>query len=704
MKKVIALILTLAIFTSMLAACSKTPSSGNDDGTTDTGNVSTDNGNSDDSSDDATTETAEKEAPMLAEQVKAGTLPALEERLPIADDVMVEPDVISLGKYGGSLTSTMNDAGHWGWGPYTEQSMFRFKQDGSGQVEANVCKDFYANDDATVWTIELREGMKWSDGHPFTADDIIFYYDHMSTPALNPDRTAIAVDAEGYYPAYTSKPYNCYQVDVNGVKYWAKFDKVDDYTFTVTFAAPKPDFPVAVAVDNKWMFLPKHFYVNYVARKDGVADDATFPLITEEQAIANANKDFGKQWEDYSTMGKDIGYYNWDYAIVPQIRSFIAVKDNWNTVGETYELVRNPYFWKVDSEGRQLPYLDSIKFQIINDNDQIVLKQTAGEIDLSTAGAADFATVATATQASHTPVQWIAPDWSTGPSLSLCQTVMDLDKRALFQDKRFREALSISVDRNLMNATLMNGQSKPAQSSVPEGALGYDPEWQSKWTEYDIVKANSLLDEITEPWDGKEGTFRKMKGTDKDVEIVISIADASNEGDQVALLQSAFKTIGVKLSSKVDADIAKSILVNDIEAKFEGFSVTTPAIRPDAIVPMRNFNCWYGAYGKWYEDGKSTVNGGIEPTGDMLELTKAYEAIKNATGATRDQVVSENVQKIYDLHKENIWVIAFLAPLPMNWIVSNNVKNFPSNIVYADEYRFASMMRPEQLYLENPNE
>ena len=651
--------------------------------------------------DDANVAVNEKEAPMLAEQVKAGTIPALEERLPVASDVMVEPDVMSLGEYGGSVTSTTNDQGHWGWGPYTEQGMFRFKQDGTGEVEANVCKAYSTNEDSTVWTIELREGMKWSDGEAFTADDIIFYYDHVSTPALNEDRSAVAVDAEGYYPAYTTKPYNCYQTVKDGVSYWAVFEKVDDYKFTVTFAAPKPSFPTDVAVDNKWMFLPKHFYINYVARKDGVSDDASFPLITEEQAIAKANTDFGKVWDNYGTMGKDIGYYNWDYAIIPQIRSFIAVKDNWNTVGETYELVRNPYFFKTDSEGRQLPYLDSLKFVIVNDNDQIVLKQTAGEFDIASVLSSDYSTVATATQATHTPVQWVTADWSSPPALSLCQTVMDLDKRALFQDIRFREALSISVDRDLMNATLMNGQTKPAQAAPAEGSIAYDADWASQWTEFDIAKANTLLDEITEPWDGTDGTYRKMLGTDKDLEIVITIKDPSTQGDAISILQSSYKLIGIKISDKVDADMANAILNNDIEAELASVSVTSPAVRPDSVVPMRNFCTWYGAYGKWYEDGKTTANGGIEPTGAMLDLITAYDAIKTASGDTREQVVAENVQKIYDLHKENNWIIGFLAPLPTQWIVNNNVKNFPAGVVNADEYRFTSMMRPEQLYLIN---
>lgn len=642
---------------------------------------------------------SEKEAPMLKAKTDAGELPKLEERLPDQGDIMVEPDVVSLGQYGGSITLTTNDSARWTWGPLTEQSMFRFKQDGSGEVEPNICKNFYSNEDATVWTIEMRKGMKWSDGEPFTADDVIFYYDHMSTPALKPDRSAVAVDDPAYYPAYTSKPYNCYQATVDGIRYWAEFKKVDDYKFTVEFKAPKPSFPADVAVDNKWMALPKHFYKNYVARKDNVADDSSFPLITEEQAIANANRDFGKQWDSYSTLGKDIGYYNWDYAIVPQLRSFIAVKDNWDKVGETYELVRNPYFFKTDSEGRQLPYLDSIKIQIINEKDQVALKAAAGEFDAVIASGEDFSTISTSTQQTHDVKQWISADWSSEHAIQLNQTVKDEDKRKLFQDAAFREALSISVDRNLLNATLMNGQSQPAQSSVPYGSNGYDETWSSRWTEFDVAKANQLLDGITEPWNGTEGTYRKMKGTSKDLEIIISISDMSKEGDFLSLLTSAYKKIGIKISSKVDADIAKSILVNDVEAQLKKVSTVTPAIRPDDIVPMRNYACWYGAYGKWYEDGKSEANGGMAPSGDMLELINAYEAIKNAAGADRETVISENVQKIYDLHKKNLWVIGFLKPMPVNWIVNKNLKNFPADIMYSDEFRTTNLARPEQFYL-----
>ena len=695
MKRKMSLFLVILLSISLLASCGGGGGTSNSEGASE--------GKTEDSEASApavaeNTDFSEKEAPMLHEMVEAGEIPPLEERLPAPEGIMVEPDIVSLGKYGGDLTITTLDSGLWNWGFYAEQNMFRFKQDNSGEVEANVAKEFYPNGDATVWTIKLREGMRWSDGEPFTVDDVIFYYDHMATPALNEDRTAKEPEEEGYYNMYTGKSYSCYISEVNGKRHWAKFDKVNDYEFTVTFAAPKPTFPVAAAVDNKWMYQAKHFFKNYVSRKDGIMDDPSFPFITEEEAIANANRDFGLQFESYSTMGNKIGYVNWAYHIVPSLRSFIAHKDNWDTVGETYVLTRNPYFWKTDSEGRQLPYLDEIKVKIINEMDQVTLQAMAGEFDIYEPKNNDFAEVATALKDTHSLNAWITAQWSTDETLQLNQTVKDLDKRALFQDIRFREALSIAVDRNLLNETLRNGMVHPQQAAVPEGLPGYDAEWSQKWTEFDVEKANTLLDEITELWDRADGTFRKMKGTNKEIEIILSVREPSESANFTSLLQSAFKNIGVKLSIKVDPEYRTAMLSNDVEASVEVTTLSTPAVRPDSIVPMRNVAVWHSAYGKWYEDGKSEVNGGIEPTGDVMELVKAHEIIQSESGPDRQKVVDENVKKIYDLHKKNIWIIGYLSPLPIRNMVNNKLQGIPADLLNVDEFRFMGLARPEQFW------
>ena len=163
-------------------------------------------------------------------------------------------------------------------------------------------------------------------------------------------------------------------------------------------------------------------------------------------------------------------------------------------------------------------------------------------------------------------------------------------------------------------------------------------------------------------------------------------------------MKTSFGKIGVKLSEKANQEVGTAILANDVEATNEVIATINPALRPDSVIPMRNFMCWCSAYGKWFEDGKSTANGGIEPEGDMLELITCYENIKNATGADRDKVIEENNKRIYELHKENVWAIGYLSSIPTYFLIDNNLMNFPEGMINCDEFRWTSIARPEQLY------
>ena len=118
--------------------------------------------------------------------------------------------------------------------------LFRFKTDGT--VEPNVAKGYDVNDDATVYTIYLREGMKWSDGEPFTADDVIFFYYEMCVEET-----------------FGKSLWDCFKVtDPDGNDSIAKFEKVDDYTFTVTFEYSKPTFLENLLMER--CFAPAHWY------------------------------------------------------------------------------------------------------------------------------------------------------------------------------------------------------------------------------------------------------------------------------------------------------------------------------------------------------------------------------------------------------------------------------------------------------------
>ena len=218
MKKTIALILALVLALS-LAACARPQGSDPTDGPTD-GPKPTDKPDDPTNPPDPT-EPPEiegfKEAPFIT---NLGTYGNVEDRLPVKDDVKVEDDAyLTVGKYGGELHRTAS-TGNWNAGKPIEEGLFLFRADGT--VVPNVAKSWEISEDSTVYTIHLREGMKWSDGEPFTAEDCVWFYNAICLNKL---------DSKGVRA--------CHQ-DANGDP--AVVEKVDDYTFTVTFGTPKYDF------------------------------------------------------------------------------------------------------------------------------------------------------------------------------------------------------------------------------------------------------------------------------------------------------------------------------------------------------------------------------------------------------------------------------------------------------------------------------
>ena len=149
---------------------------------------------------------------------------------------------------------------------------------------------------------------------------------------------------------------------------------------------------------------------------------------------------------------------------------------------------------------------------------------------------------------------------------------------------------------------LQTGQAQPWQDSPSKALQGMIPNGLRNGLSIMWIKANQLLDGLTEPWNKAEGTYRKMKGTDRDLEIVLMIAENGLDeyGDFIGLAESAYKQIGVKLLYKVRSDVAQAILSNEEEAVIGGSEngCVAPVLRPDDIVPMRNYKAWYGAYGK----------------------------------------------------------------------------------------------------------
>ncbi len=644
----------------------------------------------------------EKEAPMLAEQVAAGTLPALADRLPVEADLFVETEYSpeETPSYGGTLRT--NNGGMWYYGPNAEEPLFRLLDDGT--VEANVAKGYDLSDDGLVYTIYLREGMKWSDGTPFTATDCVYYYNYVLVTDVDNETGKVTKSNAGRY-------YNWYMTaDENGVMRPAQVRYVDDTTFTITLYSPKPTLLQAIAIDNKWMFCPKEWYkdimVNDAAAPhwSGEADlkligGEGLPTITEEQALANAlAKSELYNFENAAKLGDQLGYRYWQYAGRPTVRP-------WNIVSaltdQTLVFERNPYYWKVDAEGRQLPYIDKVEY-VTMDASLYAQEKIAGNLDLIRFDSSDFP-IYKASEAigNYRVTTDIVPNWAS-VSFEFNQGYKDLQYRALFANIDFRHALSIAVDRDEVNEILYNGMMTPAQFAPAAGTAEYIEGGPDKWIEYNIDEANALLDGIEGiSKDRNADGYRTFVGGEHDGQAITiefeTRADAPNDAQLVALLAKYMKPLGLQIVESNNTDnnarnekyYAGDIYMAAVNSSSGSFSVM---LRPDAVSANRNNCAFVGKYGLEHADALTP-----EPGSAMEELVNATKALVSASTLEDLQAAA---QRIVKSHFDNTWVIGILNSNKTFDAVANRVHNYRDGFVSCDELRFLGNTRPYSWFIQ----
>ncbi len=606
---------------------------------------------------------ATHEAPMLHAMVEDGSLPPLEERLPIASDVMVE-EVHEEGQYGGDWRMPWKGIDDkWALSFITEEALFRFRTDGEG-VEPNVAKGYDVNDDATEYTIYLREGMKWSDGEPFTAADVLFYWDHMLLPET-----------------FGKALYDCYySVDPEtGERVRAEVEKVDDYTVKITHAFPSPLFLERVAIDNKWFFAPAHFYETILPEFIG---DARAQEVAEEWGFADAG-----------ALGKWTGYYYWVWPERPTVRAWVASND---PNSQRFIMERNPYFWKTDPEGNQLPYIDRIVVDKA-EGDTALLDAISGGIDLLGFPFTDFTMLKeNESQGDYRVIQWNSSALaSTGVMLN--QTFDDPHLRPLFRDIRFREALSVAVDREALSEIVTDGLTEPRQAALLPGIPNYRASWETKWIDYDVDRANALLDEIGLPWNSEHTRRSFSDGTPLELVIFYSQDGNATRDAESELLKSYYEAVGITtIIRPIDQGLYHEMkYANQIPASLlGGIGTVNVAFRPDNFLPLRVLTEWYGHYGLYNQtEGEE----GVEPTGDVAKLLENWSRV---VAAKSREEVDEWADRIIDLHEKNVWMIGYTSPLPHLFIVKNDMRNVPSGLVFCDEFRGIGHGRPSQFFFE----
>ena len=396
-------------------------------------------------------------------------------------------------------------------------------------------------------------------------------------------------------------------------------------------------------------------------------------------------------YADLNAYNKDLTYYYWLIVGRPTLRAW-QIQNDFNDQLITW--ARNPYFWKVDENGQQLPYADKLEFMRFSEDTQALLWTMDGTLDVNVVSITNIVELMDNQQSGgYRLVEWGETKWA-GHAIQLNQAIQDEKLRGLFQNVNFRHALSIAVNRQQICDLVDDGFSVPRQSSPADGTMGASEEWATKWIEQDTAGAEALLTEcgLTK---GADGYWCFEDGT----QVVLNLQYNEEVHSKVAeLLVNDFEAIGLKTTSRIyDRSIMeemRSANTHEITLNWEMFDAVSVALRPDYIIPTRDYPPWATEFGLWYmTDGKE----GMEPSAEVKAMLETFDKLKAATDpAVRDELSLE----ILKMHQENIWEIGFTSRVPRLNAVKTSLHNFPEGLINADEFREMGLAHPHTWWMD----
>ena len=407
------------------------------------------------------------EAPMLAALVASGELPPVEERLPETPRVL---EVAEIGTYGGALQQVRNlDASDWLAWVMTKEPLTIISPDLLSTLP-NVAREFEVSEDGTTITFTLRPGMRWSDGAPFGVDDLLFWYeDLISNKELTPEPIS-----------YFTRNNELLVVS-----------KVDDNTVTFTFSLPNS--PFVDMIGTWWMyFVPQYAPKHYMSQ--------FHPTYTDREKLNDLVKSEGfASWPELYHSKDCVGHPS-QGVHDPACPSLGPWQFQDPKTAPVQTAVRNPYYFKIDPEGNQLPYIDRVERPLISDTEAWLLKVVAGEEDVVLGSFLDPGKNFTFLKQNEARGGYKVKTftwWRNHSTLYFNHTTADEVKAELYANKDFRIALSHAINRDEINGLLFGGRYTPSQLSPNSGPPFHgERDMFKQFIEYDPDKANAMLDEI----------------------------------------------------------------------------------------------------------------------------------------------------------------------------------------------------------------
>lgn len=606
---------------------------------------------------------SQKEAPALTQAVEKGELPSLSERLPSEPKVLT---VEEYGAYGGMWRQTVTNAtkGHAFSmvGKYQGTNLVIWNDDHS-EIVPNIAKSVRLSEDAKQLDVTLRAGMKWSDGSPMTTADVEFWWKAYATNTTVAPGTSTWDDAT---------------LVIN-----------DETSFTMTFEEPRP-FILSRMADGStgsYWFMPKHYLSQFHGDYSTNATEIAQELMFDNWVNCFLDR------MDYTT--------NPD---MPVLSPWVLKTDG--TAATQLVLERNPYYWVTDDQGRQLPYIDTCLINIVQDDELVVAKVVSGEFEIAYASVmermSDYSFFAQNKATGDYEIYTYEFDEPNAMNIHINTTAKNPEKRAYFQQKDFRAALSYAIDREeiiRLQYTVGKYASVARQFAPTEASPYYDETLATQYTEYNVEEANRLLDSVG--LNKKDADEYRLMSNGKILTIQIDVPQYSSQWNDVAnLIANYWNAVGIKATTKpMDTSLWETRCAgNDFDCTVftggGGFEILSDLSVNDYT--GYDYFAWpqrYAAGGYTWRATNGT--GGTEPMQCVKDLwSLGEELVKTADKTEQDRLVKE----ILKIHKDNFLIMGICSRLPAVYLVKNNMHNV-SELSPSWSYGFTGHGNPEQYWI-----
>ena len=588
-----------------------------------------------------------EEPPALAEQVAAGKLPPMAERLPKApyvDDLGsrgLEP-----GRYGGTLRLLMG-----GSRDVRQMVVYGYARLVGYQKDLTLTPDILEKlevEENRIFTFHLRPGHRWSDGQPFTSEDFRYWWEDIANnEKLFPVGPPVVLKAGGAFP---------------------KVEFPDETTVRYTWPEPHPTFLQELAKARPlYLYAPAHYMKQFHGEH---AEAAALDAMVEESGVRNWAALHTRQGHMYKNNNPDLP------SLQPWVNSTRPPSDR-------FVFKRNPYFHRVDEKGRQLPYIDGVVLTIA-DKSLIPAKTGAGDSDLQ----ARYLRFDDYTFLKNTEEQqgYEVRLWNSAvgsrvalyPNLNVADPVL----RKLFRDVRFRRALSMAIHRDEINQAVYFGLGQPGNNTLLATSPLFDQSYLERWANYDPEAASALLDEIGLTEKDDEGI--RLLSDGRPLELIVESAGvATEESDILELIRDSWRQLGIKLFTK---PAQREVFYNRI---FSGETqiaiskgldngIATADMSPVELVPVHQDHLQWPMWGQYFETGGRS---GEAP--DLPEAKKLMELYKDWHAATDTAGREEVWRQILEIHADQVFTLGTVSAIPQPVVVSHRLHNLPKEGIYS---------------------